>query len=656
MPRGGWAEGREKQERMALLMLAAALWCITHPYAGMFEHDARVYTLLVWHWLSPEAYARDPFFLFGSQDRYSAFTPIYATLAGSVGLSNAAWMVTALGGALWLSASALAARGLLEDRRLQAFAVLCCVMWSLNYSPNAGTFRLNEAFPTARIIAFPLGALALAMAMRQQFRAAVVLAAATFALHPLVGIWPFALIIAQRMPDRMVMSAALLAVGLLVAMNLLGVGALQRIDPAWENIIRSSSVDVFVGRAGTARLNETLAWLSLLLWAGRLAAGPVRRWYQLGAAIGASGFLLAQVAAYFYPAILLVQAQSWRAMWIVVFLGVFALAQVLGSAWRGPYRIWWAIGGLLLAITSDGYGFILFASCALFHPVLQAHALAIGRQAHSHANRFAPFLLAGLLLAVLPGYVVDLAILGGGLARDFQTAFPVLDGLVLAGGFGLGALVWAGLLTSGLPVRILLAGSASLLLFAVVHWDQRLDKYRNWEDLRLSSIAPPFGGAIRRGDVVLWPGSLPQRVWHELGTANYGSSDQVIGGVFSREKTFDMLRRRQRLAIASLAESWPLSARDESMLLNRYRQRTGDRLDEKGNLHESYRTSLALTGPGMLYMCEDPALDWVVSEKPLVQGVLAPLAEQSPQRTWLYSCAVLRAVSPAPTFVGATVK
>lgn len=648
MPR--WLmEGREQHEQLALLMLAAGLWCITHPYVGMFEHDARVYTLLVWHWLSPEAYARDVFFLFGSQGRYSVFTPIYATLADSVGLSNAAMTVTALGGALWLSAAVLVARGLLYDRRLQAFAILCCVMWSLNYSPNGATFRLNEAFPTARIIAFPLGAMALGLALHQRFRAAVVLAAAATTVHPLLGIWPLALIIAQRMSDRMVVSAAILAIGLTTAMSLQGVGALQRMDPSWESIIRSSSVDVFVGLLGNARLNETLTWLSLLLWAGRLAPDLVCRWYRLGAAIGASGFLLAQITSYFYPAILLVQAQSWRAMWIVVFLGMFALAQVLGIAWRGQYRIWWAIGGLLLVIAGDWCGVILFGSCALFHPVVWAHAVAISRRVHSHAYRFAPLLLGGLLLTVLPGYITDIEILGGGLATDFRTGFPLLDGLLLAGGFGLGALLLAGLLTSGFPVRILLAGSASLLLFAVLHWDQRVDKYRHWENLSLSSVAPLFDGAIRRGEVVLWPGSMPQSVWHELGTANYGSSDQVVGGVFSREKTFEMLRRRQRLAIASLAQSWPLSANDESMLLNRYRQLTGERLDEKGNLHESYKTPIILTGPGMLYMCEDRALDWVVSEKPIVQDVLAPLPGQAPQQVWIYSCAALRAVSPTPT-------
>lgn len=648
MPR--WLmEGREKHERIALLMLAAGLWCITHPYVGMFEHDARVYTLLVWHWLSPEAYARDVFFLFGSQDRYSVFTPIYATLAESVGLSNAAMLVTALGGALWVSAAVLVARGLLYDRRLQAFAVLCCVMWSLNYSPNGATFRLNEAFPTARIIAFPLGALALGLALHQRFWAAVVLAAAASALHPLLGIWPLALIVAQRMSDRMVVLAGILAIGLMTAMSLLGVGALQRMDLSWESIIRNSSIDVFVGLLGNVRLNETLAWLSLLLWAGRLSPDPVCRWYRLGAAIGASGFLLAQITSYFYPAILLVQAQSWRAMWIVVFLGMFALAQVLGIAWRGQCRIWWAIGGLLLVIAGDWCGVILFGSCALFHPVVWAHAVTISRRVHSHAYRFAPLLLGGLLLAVLPGYLTDVEILGGGLATDFRTGFPVLDGLLLAGGFGLGALLLAGLLTSGFPVRILLAGSASLLLFAVLHWDQRVDKYRHWENLSLHSVAPLFDGAIRRGEVVLWPGSMPQSVWHELGTANYGSSDQVVGGVFSREKTFEMLRRRQRLAIASLAQSWPLSANDESMLLNRYRQLTGERLDEKGNLHESYKTPITLTGQGMLYMCEDRALDWVVSEKPIVQDILAPLPGQAPQRVWIYSCAALRAVSPTPT-------
>lgn len=647
---------REKGELLALLMLAAALWCITHPYLGMLEHDARVYTLLVWHWLSPESYARDPFFMFGSQDRFSIFTPIYGALAHAIGLPAAALTVTAVGGGLWVLGSALTARGLLDDRRLQAFTVLCCAIWSLNYSPNFATFTLNEAFPTARIIAFPLGVLVLGLAIRQRFWAAVVLALVAFSLHPLLGIWPLALIVAQRLPDRMVLFAALLVALLMVLLHFWGMTALQRMDSEWESIIRSSSRDVFVGPAGVARLNETLAWLSLLLWAGRLAPESTRRWYLLGAAVGGAGFFLAQICAYFYPAVLLVQAQTWRAMWIPVFLGIFAFAQVFGFAWRGRYRIWWAIGGLLLLIVHDWCGYIVFGSCLLLHPALQEQAVAISQRVHSRAARFAPLLLIGLLLTVLPGYLVDLEILGRSLARDFQTEFPVLDGLFLAGGFGVGAVLLACLVTSWVPIQIRLCACIALLLFAIFHWDQRGGQLRDWENFSRFENASVFSEEIQSGEVVLWPGSSPQRVWHELGTANYGSSDQVIGGVFSREKTFEMLRRRQRLAIASLAESWPLSANDESMLLNRYRQLTGESLDVKGNLHRSYSTSLALTGPGMLYMCQDPALDWVVTENPLVQDVLVPLPVQLPQKVLLYSCAKLRAVLSAPTFAGVAVQ
>jgi hypothetical protein len=205
------------------------------------------------------------------------------------------------------------------------------------------------------------------------------------------------------------------------------------------------------------------------------------------------------------------------------------------------------------------------------------------------------------------------------------------------------------LLNSRVPVRLLLVVSAMLLVFAVVHWDQRLEKYRAWEHLPETPQPPMFGGAIRPGDVVLWPGPMPQRVWHELGTANYGSSDQLIGGVFSRAKTFDMLRRRQRLAVASLAESWPLSAAEAAALLARYERLTGDKLDETGNLHQSYKRPVSLTGPGMLYACEDPALDWVVSDRALPQNMLSPVAATGQRGLWLYSCAALRAAAPAST-------
>ena len=49
---------------VSLVLSAMALWLFTHPYTGFDFHDTRIYTILALHWLAPDAYARDPFFMF----------------------------------------------------------------------------------------------------------------------------------------------------------------------------------------------------------------------------------------------------------------------------------------------------------------------------------------------------------------------------------------------------------------------------------------------------------------------------------------------------------------------------------------------------------------------------------------------------------------
>lgn len=627
-----------------MLLIALALWCINHPYIGFIEHDARVYSLLVWHWLFPEAYARDPFFLFGSQDRYSIFTPIYGVLTTLAGLPSAAMAIVALGGFLWVISAGVNARHLITDRRWQVFAVLLCATMSFNYSPNATTFFINEAFPTARSLSFPVGALAVGFLIGERYWAAAAVAAFSCALHPLLGVWPLLLVIAHRMSDRVLLLFGAGLAAAIWALSAAGVPALQRMDTEWENIARHSSVDIFVGLHGKVRLNETVGWLSLLLWAGHLSSGQIRRIYQLSALIGAAGFLLAQFASYLSPVVLIVQAQTWRAMWLAVYVGIFAVACLMERAARREFRILSAIGGLLLVILSDWAGYLLLVSYVLLIASIRLRARCFFRRVAELRRRYLLLLLIGLLLAVLPSYVQDLIVLGRGLAQDFHTGSPAFDGFFLAGGLGVGALIWALLLTARFPVSVTAAVGTALLVYAVLHWDQRLEAYRVWEGLRTSRHYPMFSSVISRGDVVLWPGGSAQRVWHELGTANYGSSDQVIGGIFSREKTFDMLRRRQRLAIASLAESWPLSMHEESRLLQRYRELSGDGLDVTSNLHESYKAPFHITGPGMLHLCEDVALDWVISDTVLEQGVLTPIQVSEHQGTWLYSCRTLRLI------------
>jgi hypothetical protein len=68
------------------------------------------------------------------------------------------------------------------------------------------------------------------MAMRQQFRTAVVLALASCALHPLLGIWPLLLIVAQRVSDRTVLIAGITALTLIAGLHFSGFAAPQRLE------------------------------------------------------------------------------------------------------------------------------------------------------------------------------------------------------------------------------------------------------------------------------------------------------------------------------------------------------------------------------------------------------------------------------------------
>ena len=57
-------------------LLALATWALSHRYLGLF-HDARLYTLQALARLHP-ALSADVFLRFGSQDRFTIFSPLYA--------------------------------------------------------------------------------------------------------------------------------------------------------------------------------------------------------------------------------------------------------------------------------------------------------------------------------------------------------------------------------------------------------------------------------------------------------------------------------------------------------------------------------------------------------------------------------------------------
>jgi hypothetical protein len=188
-------------------------------------------------------------------------------------------------------------------------------------------------------------------------------------------------------------------------------------------------------------------------------------------------------------------------------------------------------------------------------------------------------------------------------------------------------------------------------VFAAANWDQRSEKHRKWEALALGTIGTgPLAEVVGRGAVVLWLDDNPLRVWLEIGTASYASSIQATGIVFSRDRTMELARRLRRIAVALMADSWPLGDAEAENLFRRSREPVVAAGGKFPSLQSGYPSSAVTGQAGLLYLCEDPALDWVVLRGDLrIPGVRTWRARDALDGSplYLYRCSEVGAAVPA---------
>jgi hypothetical protein len=94
----------------------AAVWLFAHRYFGI-QHDGLFYAVQALAHNSPEAFERDIFFAFGSQDDYSLFSRIYARLIAWLDLSGAGLAGLVAAQLAWAAAAAAIARHWLAGQR-----------------------------------------------------------------------------------------------------------------------------------------------------------------------------------------------------------------------------------------------------------------------------------------------------------------------------------------------------------------------------------------------------------------------------------------------------------------------------------------------------------------------------------------------------------
>lgn len=609
--------GREVTASGAAIIAVAGLafWLFNHVYQGIY-HDAALYALLAARWIDPLPYARELIFLFGSQDDFSLFSPLYGTLITSVGLNSAAQAIVLGGGVLWVLACLALARSMFGPVWLVTLAVLFCATINFSYSPNFGTFRFNENFATARSLAIPVAVLAIAAMVSGRRLPALVLAVISIAFHPLMGIWILLLAGARGLSGKWLVASVIVFIAALFGGSaVLPFESMQPMDPEWAETTKASTFnDVFLGGWGVLRLADIMLTVGILWLAGRVGSARHRGLYLRLGLLTVVAILGAQLCSYFWPIRLVMQVQPWRVLWLAEFMAIFAVVDMLGAASA-------SVGGRRHLLASLGVVAVAWGVPAVRHliPFLALFLLTTDRSNQwlvgvirkLSANPVLGWSLGGVLvLILLPNYWISLELLGPAVQGDWLPGFPATKGFLLAGGEGLFCLI----LGLGMQHRsgrwIILAVALPSLLFAASRWDARGSALRQLEADYLSAHSPSWvsGLPVRSGDVVAWP-ERRLETWLVLKTPIYATAWQAIGIVFSRARMVEVKRRLERVSISTLPHQTDLSV--QGLAIGEVHRKMVAAGHDIRNLHK-YGQGLA-TESGVSYLCQDNVLDWAIS-------------------------------------------
>jgi hypothetical protein len=642
---------------LALLCVALALNAVTQPYAGI-THDARLYAVQIAERLHPGSYADDLYLRYGSQDRYSIFTPLMAPFVSFVGLEAAFFCGYLASKALFLWAVIRLVGALLPDRPAAVVSVLFVSIAPLPFGGNE-VFRLNEPFLTPRLAASALVLLGLERGLAGRPGVALLPLTAAFLLHPLMaagGLLTFVLWwLAARLTGRQF--AALVGAGCVLAGAALcyepvGARLFGRIDADWRGVILDVCcyIQPELWSAGDW---VRIGWAAVILVAAaRTVARPARAFLLAVLLVSLAG-LVGSLAAERTDYLLLLQTSPYRSLWLAELL-----AAPLAFAWASAL---WRRG--TPGARAGSLVVVLLATCDWVHDPMPGlllflaalPACAVGWRGLGPVPRRADWLAR----SALSGFLATVALLGAYSAFIFVGAFflrptyyrdvhpvqvltatpnlvyklPLLLALV-AGTCALLARLGPGL-------RL---GAACLALAAGYQGTLAAVKQSPWYGEHYSAQYAPRefvvatlrarSAAAGRPLTVYWPGEV-RDVWFEARAAGYFSGVQLGGCAFNRGTAMEGKRR------ALLVRPFELAFLDRRPLPS-YLQAAFWRLFDVD------APQPAPTEDDLFRLCREEGLDFVV-----VEDAFADLACATDGRLYVYDCRQLRAWeragrSPAP--------
>ncbi|MBV8779336.1 MAG: hypothetical protein JO258_19240 [Alphaproteobacteria bacterium] len=602
---GGFAgriagSGRRASTHTLLVVLIAAVWLATRPYDGIVG-DARFYMVQALNALEPGHYADDIYFRFGSQDRFTIFTSLYAPLVAALGVGPAAMLATLLGQLLWLAGLLCLARALIRDRLTALLAVLAVVVL-----PNAyALFGYGEPFVTPRLYAEALILVSLALMVRKRTAWAIAAAGLAAALHPITALPGLALLfvcIALARPRWWWL--ALGGAGAFAALALAGVKPFADLgatyDPAWFEVVRSRDAQCLITAwRYDALLGAAATWVLAILTLRAAEAGE-RRFLGAAFAIGVGGIAATLLGADLARNVLITELQPWRTLWLLTVVTHLCAAPVVLRLLRDPALE--PVAKLMLTAAFVALWLSSFVGAIAVAAPLLATAVGVilwqRRMRRPLPAMARPLCLAALSLGATATalYVFyGLRVLNEMWPERFRAAAFAVAVVSMALALVLVALRHRGeARTRAWP----LAAAAGLLLVALLGWDRRTA----WTAFVESSqpVPPALAAALPENASVYWEGGL-EFLWLHWKRPDYFSCSQGTGAVFFRQTALTYQHR--------LESFWPLRTLDfaETDLCPGF---------------DAAATS-ARTKPDLQAVCRrEPGLDYLVLARP-IDGVAA---------------------------------
>lgn len=615
-----------------LATLAAVAWIATHRYQRIW-HDGVLYAGQAIFRLDPTPFSTDLFFAYGSQGDFTAFTGIYALAIATLGLPVASAVLLGIAHLAWVAAAAFLLRGVLTGLAFWLGLILISVL-PTTYG-SFGIFSYSEAFLTARVWAEPLALLAVAFSLRGNRLTAMLSVAFAAAMHPIIALPAALLVFFFGFQGRE--KLAWIAVGLVglavlsIAQVSLVTNLTRTMDPVWLTLAKTRAPFIFLDLWQAAEYREPM-FLALLLTTAALvsARGNSRLWWSaIGVVLVGMGLSLLVV---YWPGVLLVQIQPWRVLWLTKILAVAAGMSLLQDGWSvSPYsRI--LLGALVTSASSlDSTGLICAVPlCAL---IVIRHRFGLEPKLPPWLSRLA----WGAIVLLIGEKIFWAALLSSSFTLDFTAAS--LSSLTLANRLfiffketswfvfpSLLLFTWW-LLRHRRPISLpiaLLMGVA--LLFFVAHW-QPSSPYQVAEDHLRETGHAELAHIIQPHHLTYW-GAGHDNLWFFLHRGSYASFQQAAGIVFSRQTALEADRRLARLRRLGLPDS-----------------RLGRGPEAADGL-----SGESTTLDGLVHVCHDPILDFVVLSEP-VAGTIPMKTVRLSLLTGdyhVYSCAALRSSFPDP--------